>query len=309
MKYLLALFTVFAVSNASAQLFPSRCFIPSFSFRNPSGTDSAARYLTQQGMWGNLSHGFHSTGERYGWDISFGGFFELVQWRRSAISLVGDFEILADTYNNISFNPRAIYWTEGLLYSLDFTYDSDTLFPGLNRQLSFGYIHRCRHDVDNLDYNTVGAHESRSLIYGSLMGRLVGSNFPIIPGIKATVTLQIDQYIIRQDDRIPASTTLLYDINTLNTSIAAGMKIDIYHWGDALLYMRYMGVQSAYNAYKDWASQFRAEAGLEFSGAATRMSVFIGDESFIKDDLNRPTPVPSDFFYVGFRFIGKNVGL
>jgi hypothetical protein len=168
---------ILLVSSASAQLFPSRSILFAPAFRDSGDSSRDTRYLTQQGMWGNLSRGFRSEGERFAWDISFGGFFELVQWKHSGISLVGDFEVLADTYNDISFNPRSIFWTEGFLYSLDITTTSDTTFPGLSRELSFGYIHRCRHDIDNLDYNTIGAHESRGLIYGSLMARYVLKNF------------------------------------------------------------------------------------------------------------------------------------
>jgi hypothetical protein len=306
MKYSLYLLVLLIASSASAQLFPSRCFIPAVSFRDPADTNASVKYLTQQGMWGNLSRGFRSEGERFAWDISFGGFFELVQWKHSGISLVGDFEVLADTYNDISFNPRSIFWTEGFLYSLDITRTSDTAFPGLSRELSFGYIHHCRHDVDNLDYNTVGAHESRGLIYGSLMARYVLKNF-YFQG--TTFDLQLDQYLIRQDDRVPVTTTKPYDINKLNASISLGFRVDAFHWGDVPFYFRGFWTESVYNSYKDWTSHMHSEIGCELSGAGTRMNIFIGTEGFDKDDLNRPMPVSSDFLYIGFRFIGKNVGL
>ncbi|HET9137255.1 MAG TPA: hypothetical protein VFO76_11500 [Candidatus Kapabacteria bacterium] len=312
MKYLIAVLLFLSVSSASAQLFPSRSFMPSFTFRDPTDITSSTKYLTQQGMWGNLSRGFESEGQRFAWDISFGGFFELVQWKKSNISFVGDFEVLADIYNNISFNPRAIYWTEGFLYSLNLAQDS----VGIGQDLAFGYTHRCRHDIDNIDYNTVGSGEERTLIYGSLNARYLIRNIPaeLFPNMRLHLGFQLDQYLIRQDDRLPKPDPLKplpqqYDIDSLNTSLSMNLKADLAKWDSTILYVREHAILSAYNAYSTITLNLREELGLEFSGAGTRMNIFAGIEGFDRDDYNRPIPTPSNFFYVGFRFIGKNVGL
>lgn len=295
------------VSSASAQLFPSRSFIPSPAFRSSEDTLKDTRFLTQQGMWGDISRGFESEGQRFAWDISFGGFFELVQWQHSGISLVGDFAILSDIYNNISFNPRAIYWTEGFLYSLNLGTDS----IGTTNDLAFGYIHRCRHDIDNIDYNIVGLGEERTLIYGSLSARYIIRNVPaeLLPNMRLHLALQLDQYLIRQDDRVPKVEPQQYDIDSLNTSLSMNLKVDLAKWDNTVLYVRENALISAYNSYSTFTLNLREELGFEFIGAGTRMNLFAGIEGFDRDDYNRPQPTPSNFFYVGFRFIGKNVGL
>ena len=47
---------------------------------------------------------------------------------------------------------------------------------------------------------------------------------------------------------------------------------------------------------------------MQFQGAGTTMNVYLGYET-LQDDGTRPMPVNSKYLYIGFRFLGKNIGL
>ncbi len=278
---------------AIGQIFPSRSIILAPPVRPAADTSEGVKYLHRQGIWGNLGHGFNSTGDRFGWSISFGGIIQFVEWEHSAISMTGDIEVLADTHNDISFNPRDVFWTEGFLYT-------DRIGT---TELSAGYIHRCHHNIDNLETDVVGSNEARTLIYGSAIVRSVWKNISIL-GITSDLWSELDYYLIKEDDRHPTTDTMTGNLNDMSTSLSAGFKFLIVK----PLYIRASAIASAFNGYNRIAVNSRAELGAEFSGAAAAMNIFLGHES-LADDLNRPVPVHSSYWYLGFRFIGKDSGL
>lgn len=145
------LFLFLVTSAAAGPIFPSRQIILAPKFRDKADTARSVRYLSEQGIWGGLSRGFESEGDRYAWSIAFGGGFELVSWQNSNLWLVGDIDVLSDTHNDISFNPRSVFWTEGLLYGIRIA----------SYEIHAGYIHRCKHDIDNYGPNDIGANEER----------------------------------------------------------------------------------------------------------------------------------------------------
>jgi hypothetical protein len=310
LKYLIISLSIFLFTTAFAgPIFPSRSFIFAPRFRDTKDTVKGVKFLREQGIWGDLSRGFGSEGERYAWSISTGGLIQFAEWDNSYLSLVGDFEVLSDIYNDISFNPRAIFWTEGLVYGLRVD----------KTELNVGYIHRCKHDIDNLDNNTVGAGEQRTLIYGSLSAKVIWRDIHI-PNYRPSLLFdssfrrldlwaQTDAYLIRQDSRLPTGAENVgTDLDHINFSIAFGAKCDVFRTWNINWYLRASLAQAAYNSFQKFTTDTRIELGPEFSGDATIMNIFLGFES-LKDDLNRPYPVNSWYQYIGFRFIGKNVGL
>src|SRR5204863_1934099 len=146
------------------------------------------------------------------WSITTGGIIQFVEWPNSSIFMQGDFEVLADTHNDIAFNPRSIFWTEGFVFQYR--------LPDI--ELQGGYIHRCRHNIDNLDNDEIGAHERRTLIYGSAMLRGIMRDISLI-GMQGTFWAQLDQYLIKQDTRLPdTALPRTTDIEKLNTSLSFG---------------------------------------------------------------------------------------
>ncbi|MDG5767525.1 hypothetical protein QA596_08630 [Balneolales bacterium ANBcel1] len=109
------------------------------------------------GGWAGFGVVAHSSDDHHLWYQDLGGYVEL--WRQgdsSSILLTGQIQFIADPHNDINFNPRAIFWEEGLLYTT-------RIAPGF---LQLGFMHRCKHDIDNLDIG-----RERSLIFSSMILR------------------------------------------------------------------------------------------------------------------------------------------
>lgn len=151
--------------------------------------EGETEWLTQVGGWGAFgNNAFHRNAEHL-WYQELGAYAEIYRrGNESSLAITSQIEFIADPSNDINFSPNAIFWEEGLLYSRrynDFT-------------LQFGYYHRCKHDIDNLE-----SGEERTMVFGSVLGRIV---------IPATVfrlddsvfSLQFDHYTITWEDRIPS---------------------------------------------------------------------------------------------------------
>ena len=298
MRYIfLLLILLFSVTTVSAQIFPSRNIIMAPEFRSLTDTIKGVVFLRQQGIWGDISKGFNSAGDRFYWSIATGGIIQFVEWEHSAIYLIGDYEMAADQHSSIYFHPRAIYWTEGFLYMNKI---GETEFHT-------GYINRCHHDIDNLANNTVGAGEQRTLIYSSILERGVWRNVHL-GGIHSALWAQADEYVFTQDFRIPdSSQKSATDVSRMIASLSFGGKFDL-PVGDVNTYVRVSAITSAYNKLKTITFDARAELGVEFIGMGSTMNIFLGAES-LQDDYSRPVPVHSQYVYLGFRFIGRNIGL
>lgn len=136
--------------------------------------------------WGEFG-GYLSGDREHAWIQRIGALVELVRiGDRSSLAFASEIEFIANPDNDIRFNPRAVFWQEGLL----FTYKAGQSFWQL------GYYHRCKHDVDNLDIG-----RQRSLIYGSIIGK---SLIPVVlAGWSGGAVIRGDLYTIRLDDRTP----------------------------------------------------------------------------------------------------------
>lgn len=297
---LTSLFLLLASASLAGPLFPARSFILAPKFRDLKDTTKGAKFLRQNGLWGNLARGFKSTDERFAWSMSFGGIIQFVEGENSMFYLQGDADVLSDTHNDIGFNPRAIFWTEGLVYGLRL--DS-------TNELHLGYVHRCKHDIDNLDKHVVAANEERTLIYGSVMGKYVARDFDFLD-INTSTSAQLDMYLYKQDYRYPYELTgLPPSVDDLNMSLELTGKLDYGMIGDVTAYFRGQLRFASYNWFDFLTVDSRYEVGVEFKGEVTTMDVFFGFENLMNDDMNRPSPVPSDYMYVGFRFIANSIGL
>lgn len=297
--YFALLLLVFVSAAVAGPIVPSRSFILAPKFRDTKDTTKCAKYLRQNGLWGNLARGFGSTDERFAWSMSFGGIIQFVEGENSMFYLQGDADVLSDNHNDIGFNPRAIFWTEGLVYGLRL--DS-------TNELHLGYIHRCKHDIDNLDKQVVAANEERTLIYGSLMGKYVARDFQFIE-MNTSTSAQLDMYLYKQDYRYPFELTDSgASVTDLNFSLELSAKVDIGHFGDVVAYFRPQVRISSYNWLKTIQQDQRLEVGVELKGEATTMDIFIGTER-LEDDMNRPLPVNSRYVYLGLRFIANSIGM
>ena len=195
-----------------AQRFPERFFTI-----NPLGVPLSAEAVAKAGdsnfVWMS-GFGFWAGFERYAdfdpahaWRSPFGAFAEIARWRarneqgeygkRSGIFGVATFDHVADPDNDITFNPRAVWWEEGVVFATEL--DSARFGESAAwSSLQIGYYHRCRHEVDNLFRN-----ESRVMIYGSLTGKYL-LEFPrSASGVEGFASARADVYTIRTDYRFP----------------------------------------------------------------------------------------------------------
>lgn len=145
------------------------------------------QYFNSYGGWGGFGNFGFQRDTHHLWHQDLGAFIEL--WRqgdRQSLIFTGQIEFIADPHNDINFNPRAIFWEEGFMYSLRV----DENF------LQLGLYHRCKHDIDNLDLN-----EQRSLIYSSFWGRWL-QPVSLFDDQDLIIALRYDRYIITWDQRI-----------------------------------------------------------------------------------------------------------
>ncbi len=137
------------------------------------------------------------------WHHKMGLAFEILRWNnKHSLAGITQAEFIYDRNNSINFNPRATFWEEGLIYTRAFK----------NFDLQLTYLHRCKHDIDNLDVGT-----QRSTINSSLGGKLLFrewstgfSQLRIAPGI--------DFYTTTYDNRKPDK----WDNERLNWEKMAG---------------------------------------------------------------------------------------
>ncbi len=150
--------------------------------------DDETRVFNTFGGWAGFGNFPYSSDDHHLWYQDLGGYVEL--WRRgstASLLLTGQIQFIADPHNAINFNPRAIFWEEGLLYTRDLQ----------NGYLQLGFMHRCKHDIDNLDRG-----EQRSLIFSSFITRYQRSS-RLFTRDDLMIMAGYERYLITWDRRIP----------------------------------------------------------------------------------------------------------
>lgn len=174
-----------------AQRFTERgmTFNPLGTTNGRTGTDGW-NWMHTSGGWGGFGAYRLLRDYEHAWSQKLGAFVELVRVDdRSSVAFVSHIEFIANPHNDIGFNPRALFWEEGLLFTQRMGASS----------WQAGYFHRCKHDMDNLSLGV-----ERSLIFGSFLGKLL---IPVVPEsriIDGLIAFRLDIYTIRQDNRMPA---------------------------------------------------------------------------------------------------------
>ncbi len=111
-------------------------------------------------------------------------------------------ELTANPLNDISFNPRAMRWEEFFWFHIG--------LPDVS--LRAGFVHRCKHDIDNLggadEYNPTSPllAEQRTII---LTGPTIAASIAPISGSAGTFTLAggFEYFLNSSDNRTPRSYT------------------------------------------------------------------------------------------------------
>jgi hypothetical protein len=109
-------------------------------------------------------------------------------------------ELTANPLNDISFNPRAMRWEEFFWFHIG--------LPDVS--LRAGFVHRCKHDIDNLggadEYNPTSPllAEQRTII---LTGPTIAASLAPLTGSAGTFTLAggLEYFLNSSDNRTPRS--------------------------------------------------------------------------------------------------------
>lgn len=117
-----------------------------------------------------------------------GAVMEMARWGNNSIGFSTQVEFIYDPNNEIDFNPRSIFWEEGIVYTRD---------QGDHR-LQLQYMHRCKHDIDNLELG----HE-RVTINASLGSRWIMPNLEAFGG-DLGFSPGLEVYTITYDRRLPS---------------------------------------------------------------------------------------------------------
>jgi hypothetical protein len=280
-----------------------------------SGDSSSG--LNEFGGWGSVFHGFNSASDAFGWGIDIGVAIELYRWsERASLTGISDMELTANTKNDIHFHPRGGIWEEGLLY----THRSE----GYDWQI--GYLHRCRHEVDNGENGEYTQSPlERLLIYGSLISRfyfdpiyldahtsldpLHPEQDHLLPQLKPWIAG--DLYVIREDYRQPGNYSAFgSNYKNILFTLSAGANVTIARLGSGVIYSHGgIGVTAfgtdgsffkKFSTLKSVSLDGNIELGLTLEGRAAIFDIYIGYQG-MSDDGTNPLPQSSKFLLLGIR--------
>ena len=216
--------------------------------------DGAVQWLSGFYGSGNFGKYIGPKDNDHEWHHRVGLGFEILRWHgRNAIALTTHASFIYDPNNSINFNPRAAFWEEGLVYTRQYK-DFD---------LQLTYLHRCKHDIDNLD---VG--QQRSTIFSSLESRLLFNEWETGFG-KLRLTPGLDLYTTPYDDRKPEK----WQGTGINwEELACAVNLN-YYWEKPIsqnfsLFLSGYGKASFFGNGGDLIDRYTNVSRLEWNGAA-----------------------------------------
>lgn len=238
--------------------------LPTSSWKNPIAVEGEkeTRWLSAYGGW--IGAGPYVVADRdHAWHHEIGGVLEIVRGQDWSLLATAQSTLIADPDNSIRFNPRANFWEEGLLFA--------HRFEGVD--VHVGYVHRCKHDIDNLALG-----EERALIYGSMLGRAI---VPLASRpSNSYVAVETDLYMTLQDDRHPSDLegvgpdwyrllgAIHVDLHLRQSLPVQNMDAYFAPSGSVVAYSENRGVVNRFGAWKRARFNGGASAGLILRGRA-----------------------------------------
>lgn len=303
---LLALFLL--GMQVRAQVLPDRMAI-----YDPLGDHAADtmgfQWLSGTRLLAEFSRYSNGSGPHHRWNAKTGGYFEVARWDSAwSIAVIGTMEMVADPFSDITFNPRAIFWEEGVLASRRL---------GERSALQFGYVHRCKHDIDNLEpYILAGRQEQSTFIYSGITTRLLLRPAPLLDGplpIYGALAVRNDLFLHLFDERKPhEAESTGRNMNTLADAINITGRIDLRpddaHWGahlsgDFMLSMfgEEKGLGGRWSGITAHGSFPFMELGLDlFNPRGASFTIFARGE-WQRDGRINPFATPAKLFAIGIR--------
>jgi hypothetical protein len=258
--------------------------------------------------WGGFE-GYLLSDDEHAWGSHLGAVAEIVRIGNSeSLAVMSTLEHVANAKNDISFNPRAVWWEEGLFYT-------KRLASAPNTYWQLGYYHRCKHEVDNLELNL-----ERVLIYGSLTGKYI-TQTTVGQGL-STLALRADLFTIYRDYRTPRlpHTAVQPSYENLIGTLGAN-----WHYRAALPLKQlgwYAKAHLRLTAFSDRSGFVERFSRLEHVAASGGASVGLSVESpqpgggrlelglryeYLADPEIRPFPAPQHLITLGFTFLAPQI--
>lgn len=284
MKYITIILLVLLQSGLFAQQQINRTAIPN-SFSVPY--DSSATLFPVSAFWAEMQKGFGSEAESMSSNIRFGGLFEFYRWEKTSLDFTLSFELTADPYNEISFNPRSARWQEELFLSTKESWGT----------WAIGLMHRCKHEVDNFDPedSLKGEPTYRVLLstgpYFSFQKEILLNSFTIDYLLRADYLPLSGDWRWAENEQSPDWDDLFAELSfafRIEHKTSKFMNIYLKNWFNSM----HFSTSTEFN--------IRSEFGAKFFQSKNKMEIYAAYES-LYDDLIINIPRPSNVIYLGFR--------
>ncbi len=249
------------------------------------------------------------SGLNHQWNARLGGFVEFARWDSTwSIAAMGTMEVIMDPLNNIKFNPRAIFWEEGAIASARLTPSG---------VLQFGYMHRCKHDIDNLEIERErGITAQRTVIYSSILTRYLWRPQVLIDGniqLSGSFAVRNDFFTHLLDDYNGTDSTepgINYD--WLADAVTLTGRLDIrprdvnvgLHLNGSFMLALYgedEGFSGRFSNVTALGSLPFLELGLDFFNPRGGSFTLFARGEWQKDGAIAPVPTPAKLFLFGVR--------
>lgn len=208
-------------------------------------------------------------------------------------------ELTANPLNDISFNPRAMRWEEFFWFH-----------AGLQDvSLRAGFVHRCKHDIDNLggpdEFNPTSPllAEQRTII---LTGPTVAATFAPVQGAAGTFTASCgaEYFLNASDNRSPATTNMSWSSMQgaawLRVHHTLGLSPQLELVGTA--YASLPWFSSIRSSYGSLPYEARAEIAIAARGPSAKAELALVAERMF-DEVALAVRQPTSFVGICIRFI------
>jgi hypothetical protein len=251
-----------------------------------------------------------SAGDDRAWGIRLAGTAELWRVGRGmSVLLSAADEVAANSLKDGGFNPRGISWELG--------------FAVVRRFAAFdwqvGFVHICRHEVDNTDHprmpatppdyipteRTMSANGPRTALVlrpvalGSVGGRRV----------QLRGALAGESYHHKWDGRTAPDTTRTMAFDSwmqAEGAASAAIRLEVELWRRSALFIRGSGIGVFFRGAdgrpvtSGVRSNHRIEAGWRMPGSGAALELYVATERLF-DDVMMPDPRPSRMTGIGLR--------
>lgn len=249
--------------------------------------DSTSTLFPVNAFWAEMQKGFLSEGDAMNSNIRFGGLMSFFRWKNTSLDFNLAFELTADPYNEILFNPRSARWQEELFLI-------DKNFLGT---FKYGFMHRCKHEIDNYDPDDAADADPTY--------RIMLSSGPFVSWIKNYKTknwnnsfeFRADNILLKGDYRDPEN-ELLPNWNDLFGELSATTLNELRVTKVSEIYLRNWFNSMLFTNSIEF--NIRSELGIKFKQKANSMKIYVAYEH-LYDDFMMNFPRESNVIYIGFR--------